>query len=543
MIALKRQLAQTIETACKRLWPNHSFGRMVVEETKEQRFGEFASNVAMQLAGQLKASPMVIGEQIAHAAVWPASVRKVFTIAPGFLNIFLDPAWLSRQPALLAADRQFGASTLGKGRRVNLEFISANPTGPLHVGNGRGGFTGDVLGNVLKLAGFRVHREYYINDRGKQVAILAESVTRQYFISQGIKVEFPEYCYRGAYVKELVKKLNLTQYKLMNVDQLKRRLRARVLTAMLRDIRTTVEKRMVIRFNRWFSEEAMVDRGLPKKVLALLRERGLISELEGAVWMKTSQFGDEKDRVLVRSGGEETYFLSDVAYLYDKFLLRKFDRAIIILGADHHGYVNRLRAVLKAFALDPGRLTVIVVQLVRLIREGQEVRMSKRAGTFATIDELIDEVGLDAARFFFLMHDAGTHMDFDLALAKKRSDDNPVYYVQYAHARIRSILRNTKKLGPGAMKPYRLAAQEELDLTKLLVRFPDVVEDTAGDLAPQRLTQYARDLATAFHSFYTTHRIIDNGVVLRGRLDLAKATQVVLARTLHLMGIRAPEKM
>lgn len=543
MTSLKRQCERALARAATELWPAVELPRLTVEETHEKHFGDYASNAAMQLAPLLKDSPMAIGEQLTSIVRWPAAVRKVFVVAPGFLNIFLNPDWLTRQPAAILADPGYGKSDLGRGNRVNLEFISANPTGPLHIGNGRGGFTGDVLANVLTTAGFKVVREYYINDRGSQVDILAESVTRAYFMAQGINVGMPEYCYRGEYVRDLVRKLNLSRSKLTNVDHLKRRVRERALRAMLRDIRATVEKRMAIRFHRWFSEVAMHARGTPKKALMRLEAKGVLYDAAGARWMRTSAFGDDKDRVLIRSNGEETYFLSDVAYLYDKFFVRQFDRAVLILGADHHGYVSRLQAALRAFGVDPARLTVILVQLVRLVENGQEVRMSKRAGTFTTIDELLAEVGPDAARFFFLMHAPGTHMDFDLRLAKTKSDENPVYYVQYAHARICSILRNVRKIGPKAFRPQRLTEPEAFDLVRLLLRFPDLIEACATDLTVQPLTAYARDLATQFHLFYTKHRIIDEGIVRTGRLDLVRATKQVLAATLKLLGIAAPEKM
>lgn len=553
---IREQLAASVTKQVALRWPDIAtkVPAITMEIPKDRSHGDYSSNVAMRLAGLLKRSPMEIAEALAKDAVKPG-VATVSVAPPGFLNFTLSDAYLKRLlTTVTKAGAKFGHSTLGKNKRVHVEFISANPTGPLHMGNGRGAFIGDTLASVLSASGYRVWREYYFNDRGKQAETLAESVIRKYFIQQGIPTDYPDYCYQGEYINDLARSLKLDGVKIGDMERLRVRIQQRVIATMTRAIQKLIGQRLHIRFDRWFKESELFALKLDQRILSVLRERGLLYELEGATWMKTTQFGDDKDRVIIKSDGRTTYFFGDLAYTYEKFFRRKFDRAIILLGADHHGFVPRLQAAAAALG-QPGALGVLIYQLVRLIKGGQEVRMSKRAGNFVTLDELIDWVGPDVARFFFLMHGADTHMDFDLDLAKERSEKNPVFYVQYAHARIASLIRKVDAL----MKPKRVKkgkkqelgvklvkgefGDAERKLLRLLVTYPDVVEDVARSYAVQQLPFYAMKLAQGFHEYYDSARIIDNDTVNLCRLFVVKATQQVLQNCLKLMGVSAPEKM
>lgn len=557
---LRRLIRETLAKRVREQWPQAVDIPIEVSQPPNPQLGDYATNLAMKLAPVVHDDPLRIAGALAGAFTKP-KVIVAQPAPPGFVNLTLNLELLKRVPAsILKYGQRYGHSDLGRGSRVHLEFISANPTGPLHLGNGRGAFIGDALGNLLSAVGYRVWREYYVNDQGKQVATLAESVIRKYFLLQGIPMEYPDYCYQGTYVEELAKRLKLDQAK-ADMEKLRKRVQKTVLNLMLRETQKLVEKRLGIRFDRWFRESTLSEGKLDERVLARLREGGVVYESEGATWMKTTAFGDDKDRVLVKSDQEKTYFLSDVAYVNDKFNLRRFDRAILLVGADHHGYVGRLKAAASALG-QPGKLDVILLQLVRLLKGGQEVKMSKRAGTFVTLDELIDEVGPDVARFFFLMHGADTHMDFDLDLAKERSEKNPVFYVQYAHARIASLMKKVEQLlkkgsggrrgmGEGGKRRKKVKVKsfrgnfgvQEAKLVKQLLRLPEVVEDTAQSYAVQQLPTYALRLARAFHEYYDTSRIIDNATINLTRLRVVQATQQVLKNTLALMGVSAPEKM
>ncbi len=558
---IREQLISALAKQVAVRWPEIAakIPAIAIEIPKDQSHGDYSSNVAMRLAGLLKRLPMDIAEALAKDVVKP-TVATVSVAPPGFLNFTLSDAYLKRLlTTVMKAGAKFGQSNIGKNKRVHVEFISANPTGPLHLGNGRGAFTGDVLSNVLTATGHRVWREYYFNDKGKQVETLAESVIRKYFQQQGIPMDYPDYCYQGEYVDELAKGLKLDGVKIGDMERLRIRIQSRVINTMVKNIQHLVSKRLGVRFDRWFKESELHTSKLDEQVARVLRKQGNVYEQDGATWMKTTAFGDDKDRVLIKSDGTKTYFLGDVAYTHDKLNRRKFDRAIVLLGADHHGYVGRLKAISAALGR-PGAYDVLIYQLVRLIKGGQEVRMSKRAGNFVTLDELVDWVGSDVARFFFLMHGADTHMDFDLDLAKERSEKNPVFYVQYAHARVASLLRKveamtkkklearSKKIGTNRKAlSMKLVKGEygdpERKLLRLLVTFPDVVEDVARSYAVQQLPFYAMKLAQGFHEYYDSARIIDNDTVNQYRLSVVKATQQVLQNCLKLMGVSTPEKM
>ena len=546
MKTLKGQIEEKIRIQLERLWPQ-ILGKVTfaVERPKEERFGDYSSNLAMQLAPLLAKNALEIGHQLIKGVVWPAAVDKVMVVAPGFLNFYLSADWLRRQASLLVKNKRFGQSDFGHGLKVQVELISANPTGPLHLGNGRGAFTGDTLANVLAAGGYKVQREYYINDTGHQIEILAESVRLRFFQQQGIKVTYPDYCYKGEYINDLAKKLKtVNNYKLRNIEKIRERIKERVLKLMMDSIRKFVTKRLKIKFDRWFSEKKLYSRKLTDKIINLFKEKNILYQQEGATYLKTTFFGDDKDRVLLKKDGEPTYFLSDIAYHYDKFAVRKFDKAIDLWGADHYGHQGRMQAALRALGFE-GRLDIIIFQLVRLIKGGQEIKMSKRGGTFVTLDELIEEVGADVARFFFLMYAADTHMDFDLDLAREKSEKNPVYYVQYAHARICSIM---KKAAPYIRKkknydPEKLVRKEELDLLKEMLKFPEIIEEVAQSYEVHKLPFYAQNLATKFHDFYTNCRVIDNDKLKIKRYELIKLTKFALMKVLALMGISAPERM
>ncbi|MFA5070705.1 MAG: arginine--tRNA ligase [Patescibacteria group bacterium] len=546
MKTLKIQIEEKIKRQLETLWPeNLTKVNFAVERPKEERFGDYSTNLAMQLAPLLGKNAMEIGHQLIKGVVWPAAIGKAMVVAPGFINCYLSEDWLRRQVSRQAKNLKFGQSDFGRGKKVQVEFISANPTGPLHLGNGRGAFTGDVLANVLKAAGFAVQREYYLNDMGHQIEVLAESVRIRFFQQQGIKLDYPDYCYKGDYVIELAKKLaTVNNYKLKNIDKVRQRIRERVLKLMMDEIKRFVTKRLKIKFDRWFSEKSLYQRKLTDKVINIFKGKELLYKQEGALFLKTTFFGDDKDRVLLKKDGEPTYFLSDIAYHYDKFALRKFDKAIDFWGADHFGHQGRMQAALRALDLE-GKLDIVIFQLVRLIKGGQEIKMSKRGGTFVTLEELIDEVGPDVARFFFLMYAADTHLDFDLDLGREKSEKNPVYYVQYAHARICSIIKKAAKYTRKAKQQDRepLRKKEELNLVKEIIKLPEIIEEVAGNYEVQKLPFYAQNLAAKFHDFYTVCRVIDNDKLKIKRYELIKLTKFALMKVLALMGISAPDRM
>lgn len=513
---LREDLRNLIEKTIAKLYGQKISVKL--ERPAEAVFGDYATNAAMIL----KKNPAEIAAALKSEAFERIEVKN------GFINFFLSADYLREQVAeILKNGEKYGNQKIGKGQRVNVEFISANPTGPLTLGNGRGGFCGDVLANVLTEAGFGVRREYYINDRGEQVIKLGHSV-----------VGDAEAVYKGPYVEELRKKV-----KIGSPEETGQAAAKIILEEM---IRPTVKK-MGIRFDVWFSEKNLYQKKEIGKVLEYLKGKDLVYEKDGALWFKSVQFGDDKDRVLLKAGGEETYFLSDIAYLENKFR-RGFSKLIFFWGADHYGYVPRLRAAAEALGFSRDKISIVVMQLVRLFEQGREVRMSKRTGIYLTIEELIDEVGQDVARFFFLQRSPDTHLNFDLDLAKEQSEKNPVYYVQYAHARICSILGKLgikgSKVKVSARNLKLLNHQSELALIRQLIRLPEIVEDISEDYQVQRLPQYAVDLATIFHQFYRDCRVITEDKNLQSaRISLVVATKVVLKKTLGLMGLSMPEKM
>jgi len=492
---------------------------IAVDYPEKKEHGDYATNVALRL----RKNPQALGLKIKNSN--KQLFEKVETAGPGFINFFISKEYLQKKlKEILESKEKFGKLATGRGRKVNAEFISANPTGPLTLGNGRGGFCGDVLANVLQRAGFKAEREYYINDMGEQIKKLGHSVLGD-----------PEAVYRGEYIVRLRKKI-----KKGKAEEVGERAAQIILKEM---IKPTI-RRMRIKFDNWFSEKSLYRTKETKKTLAFLRKRGLLYEKESALWFKSSKLGDDKDRVLIKADGQPTYFLSDIAYLGNK-IGRGFKILFFFWGADHFGYVNRVKAAAEVFGFNRHNVKIIIMQLVRLVRKGKEVKMAKRAGTYVTLDELVDEVGLDAARFFFLSRAPDSHLNFDLDLAKERSENNPVYYVQYAYARICSIIRKSEKQNRKPKINFKLLSHpKELALIKQLIKFPEVIEDTAKDYQVQRLPQYAIDLATVFHQFYRDCKVLTEDPSLKeARLALVSAAEIIFKKTLSLMGISAPKKM
>lgn len=504
---------------------------ILVERPESAAYGDYSTNIALRF----KIDPEKIILKL--KAEKSKFFEKIETIGPGFINFFLSEGYLQKQVGLILKSKdRFGELKIGQGKKVNVEFISANPTGPLTLGNGRGGFCGDVLANVLQKAGYRVEREYYINDTGEQIKKLGHSI-----------IGDSEAVYKGSYIEDLRKRI-----KQSDPEKVGGKAAKIILEEM---IKPTIRK-MKINFDVWFSEKNLYQKKENKKILDFLKKKKLLYKKEGALWFKSKKFGDDKDRVLIKNDQEPTYFLSDTAYLKNK-INRKFKILFFFLGADHFGYVNRIKAAAEAFGFNKNNVKIIIMQLVHLIRQGKEVKMAKRTGIYVTLDELIDEVGLDASRFFFLSRAPDSHLNFDLDLAKEKSAKSPVYYVQYAYARICSILRKSGKFqipstqyqtNPKSQMPTsRLKSLEhpsELALIKQLIRFPEIVEDTAKDYQVQRLPQYAVDLAAAFHCFYRDCRVMsEDKKISRARISLVLAAKIALKNTLDLMGISAPEKM
>lgn len=522
----------------------------------QEAHGDYATNVAFLLAKKRKQEPYTVAKTLAEHLWKDEAFRNVFekveVASPAFLNMYLSPQWLLGQVSvILQAGKDYGRQALPKKKqeKVQVEFISANPTGPLTVGNARLGSLGDTLANVLEAAGHATTREYYVNDVGGQIKRLGASTIAQRE-GLGHKVSFPsEELYQGEYIKELAQQIELLREEKDDIDEDKliNAASREAVKIIIKGIKQTVRK-AGIRFDVWFSEKSLHKQGLVEDALKRLKRKRLVEERDGAVWLTTTELQQRKEGgvVLVKSDGEPTYLLSDIAYHIEKFERRKFDRVIDVVGADHHGEMRTLSSALEALGLPAPE--VITIQLVRLVENGKEVKMSKRAGTFVTFEELLDEVGRDAVRFFFLMVSPNTHMDFDLGLAKERSEKNPVYYVQYAHARIASMLRKAEESGyeqiPTQIDTDWQPSSSEAQLLKQLVRLPELVSRIAENYEVHHLTTYSRELATAFHAFYRDCRVISEDIeTTKRRLALSRAAQTVLKNTLSLMGIRAPDKM
>ena len=537
-----------------------------VEVPRDPSFGDFATGAAMVAAGHFRMPPRRIAEALAErlraaagqagdAGLLPPWLRPtaVEVAGPGFVNVRLDGGWLLEVAvSLLREGPRAGVPDVGRGSRVQIEFVSANPTGPMNVVNARAAAVGDALARLLEAVGYRVTREYYVNDAGRQARLFAESVAARMAELLGEPASFPEEGYPGEYVREIAAELLREQPELARLEPQRRveRLQRLAVDRMLARQRQDLEA-FGVRFDEWFRERSLYEQGRVEQVLQALQERGFLYEAEGARWLRSTAFGDDKDRVVVKSDGTLTYLASDIAYHDDKFR-RGFDRVIDIWGPDHHGYVARMKAAVQALGYDPDRLEIIILQLVSLVRGGQAVRMSKRAGEFVTLAELLQEVGADAARYFFLQRSPESPVEVDLDLAALQSMENPVYYVQYAHARICSVFRQAESEGlevPAAasaeveqLRP--LQTPHEQAVLKVLAAYAEEVRDAALRREPQRIVQYVYQLASAFHSFYNEHRLLHPDPQLRrARLALAEATRRVLADGLGLLGITAPQRM
>ncbi|MFZ1984916.1 MAG: arginine--tRNA ligase [Desulfatitalea sp.] len=532
--------------------PSDLFPAVEVDEPKSETHGDFATNFAMLAAKTLKMAPRNIAQALVdHMEDSQGRLVRVEIAGPGFLNFFLAPsAWPQGVAQVLAEDLRYGASDLGRGQTVQVEFVSANPTGPLHVGHGRGAAVGDSVANILALCGYKVQREYYINDSGRQIQTLGRSVLLRARQLLGEKVDFPEECYPGEYVREIAQAVldgQGAEFVRQGGDAAILHSARFAAGAIIAGIRRDLEQ-FGIAFDAWFSEQSLYDSGQVDRCLEELKSRQVVYLQDGAWWFKTTDFGDEKDRVVVRQNGQTTYFASDIAYHRDK-LQRGFDRIIDVWGADHHGYIPRMTAAVVAGGGRKEQFHVLLVQLVSLLRGGQPVAMGKRSGEFVTLKEVLDEVGRDAARFIFLTRDYNTPLDFDLEVAKQKSNDNPVYYVQYVHARIASILRKAQEqnVGPVVWQELagrRLSAPEEIQLIKALARYPEVVAAAAQALAPHRITFFLMQLAALFHAYYNKHRVLtEDGDLTVARLCLVLAVQKTIRNGLALLGVTAPDQM
>ncbi len=529
--------------------PAVTLPEVYIERPQNPEHGDYASSFPLKLARATGAKPMAIAEELVGFMAPGPEIDSIVAAPPGFINFKLKNNWLTNQiDSILLAGDAYGNIDLGQGSRVQVEFVSVNPTGPLHVGHGRGAILGSTLANVLTAAGFNVEKEYYINDAGSQIDAFYHSLYARYQQCLGTDAEMPSDGYPGSYMVDLAKEVIAEEgdrFLALPEPEAVSLLGQLGLDKVLKQVKADLEL-LGVSFDVWFSEQSLYEKGQYQTAMSLLRQGGYIAEKEDAIWFVSTALGEDKDNVVVRGDGSPTYFATDIAYHYNKFLERKFDRVINIWGADHQGHVSRMKAVVGALGISPERLQVIISQMVTLRRGGETVRISKRSGDIITLREVAEEVGSDACRFFFLSRSANSQMDFDLELAKKESPDNPVYYVQYAHARIASILRlaQQREIDYSDGDVSLITTEPELTLIRKLLLLPELVETVARTLEPHHLTYYAQDLATVFHSFYKQCRVISrNEALTKARLKLVEAAKIVLAQTLHLMGMTAPEKM
>ncbi|MDD7648577.1 MAG: arginine--tRNA ligase [Cloacibacillus porcorum] len=552
------ELKQALDTAVKAVAAEKGYqipeGFMVrLERPRQEGHGDWATNIAMQLSKPFGVKPRDLAEDIIAKLPKDSVIDRAEVAGPGFMNFTLSANWVTEtvKNAIEKGDG-YGRSNIGGGRRIQVEFVSANPTGPLHMGHGRGAAVGDITASLLDFAGYNVEREYYINDAGLQMELLGKSVQARYFEALGRAEEapMPEDGYHGDYMSDIAKSYvekygdSLAQKPL---DETLPFFSEETGRLVLELIKKDLED-FGVKFDVWFSEKSLYDDNLVEPAMQALKERDYAYEDEGALWFRSTMFGDDKDRVLIRSNGMPTYFTSDVAYLKNKYD-RGFEKNIYVWGADHHGYVPRLKSVNKAFGFPDDGIDVLLIQMVNLLRDGKPVQMSKRAGTIVTLREIMDEVGRDAARFFFVIRRCDSTVDFDLELAKKASSENPVFYIQYAHARICSIRRELAERGipMPTMEDFDvslLTDPTEINLAKAVSRFPEEIMKAAEETAPHRLVYYATELAEAFHAFYNAQRVL--GVeenVMKSRILLMEAARVTLKNALGILGVSAPEKM
>jgi arginyl-tRNA synthetase len=555
---IERVVLQSVESIGKKINLTDLPVEVEVDIPKRKEFGDFSINTAMVLARKLGKNPRQVAELIIENLPGEKDklFRKVEIAGAGFINFFVrEDAIVNKLKDIARLGEKFGASGFGGGHSVLVEFVSANPTGYLHMGHARNAVVGDTISNILSASGNKVTREFYINDAGRQMELLGVSVFARYRELFGEAAEIPEDGYKGDYVREIASDIkDLKDDSLLKCPESealefsREFARERLLGAIRKDLED-----IGVRFDVWYSEKENIhgfgeNGGAPGKLGEFkkrLADRGALEERDGALWFSGTKYGDTQDWVLVKSDGSPTYFLSDIAYHADK-LERGFESLINVWGADHHGHVSRLRAALRALGYDDKRFNVVLIQFVRLMRHGEEISMSKRAGSYVTMRDVVKEVGADVMRFFLLMRSSESHLDFDLDLARKESSENPVYYIQYAYARIKSLFRKAEEEGASesASALHLLSKPEEVDLVKKLLLYPDIVEDSAESLAPHKIAYYLQELASDFHGYYNKFRIVDDDRDLSGaRLYLVRCVQTVLSNGLRLLGISAPERM
>lgn len=576
----KQQVKETVMNALGRLVAEGKIEAVPlpafnVERPADVSHGDFSCNAAMASAKALRNNPRAIGQMIADAAVLDGTVfEKIEVAGPGFLNFFISPLWFNETVGeVISSGSDYGKTELGKGKRVLVEFVSANPTGPMHIGNARGGALGDSLSSVLQFAGYEVEREFYVNDAGNQIEKFGKSLSIRYMqIADGNKSDviasygdddvcrkifedeenfpMPEDVYKGVDIIEHAYNFyKINGDKFVNADEESRKsaLVEYALPLNIDGLEKDLAKYRIV-YDTWFRESSLHKSGAVKQIVDMLTEKGQTYEKDGAIWFKASDFGDDQDRVLVRANGIPTYFVPDIAYHYNKLVTRGFDKAIDILGADHHGYIARMKAALTALGVDASKLDIVIMQMVMLVRNGETVKLSKRSGKAITLSTLLDEVPIDAARFFFNLRDPNTHLEFDLELAIEESSNNPVFYVQYAHARICSILRRMEEEGTGysniPVSELNFNHPAELALIRHIAALPNCINEAAKDYNPSKITKYLCDLAQLFHKFYDNCKIKgDEENILQSRLSLCVATKTVFKNLLDLLKVDAPEKM
>lgn len=576
----KQQVKETVMNALGRLVAEGKIEAVPlpafnVERPADVSHGDFSCNAAMASAKALRNNPRAIGQMIADAAVLDGTVfEKIEVAGPGFLNFFISPLWFNETIGeVISSGSDYGKTELGKGKRVLVEFVSANPTGPMHIGNARGGALGDSLSSVLQFAGYEVEREFYVNDAGNQIEKFGKSLSIRYMqIADGNKSDviasygdddvcrkifedeenfpMPEDVYKGVDIIEHAYNFyKINGDKFVNADEESRKsaLVEYALPLNIDGLEKDLAKYRIV-YDTWFRESSLHKSGAVKQIVDMLTEKGQTYEKDGAIWFKASDFGDDQDRVLVRANGIPTYFVPDIAYHYNKLVTRGFDKAIDILGADHHGYIARMKAALTALGVDASKLDIVIMQMVMLVRNGETVKLSKRSGKAITLSTLLDEVPIDAARFFFNLRDPNTHLEFDLELAIEESSNNPVFYVQYAHARICSILRRMEEEGTGysniPVSELNFNHPAELALIRHIAALPNCINEAAKDYNPSKITKYLCDLAQLFHKFYDNCKIKgEEENILQSRLSLCVATKTVFKNLLDLLKVDAPEKM
>ena len=551
---IKELIISAINSAIKNgELPNEEIPEFIIEKPTDKKNGDFSTNVAMAGARVFKKSPQLIAKSIVdNLSLDSTLIEKAEIAGPGFINFYLSQKYYSSIICdVINKGNDYGKSDFGKGKSIIVEFVSANPTGPMHIGNARGGAIGDCLASVLEYAGYDVKREFYVNDAGNQIEKFATSLEVRYLQLCSKDVEMPEDAYHGEDITEHARNFK-AEYgdKFADAPSEERR-KALVDFALPKNIEGLESdlKKYRIVYDNWFKESSLHNNGSVEKVINTLKEKGVTYELDGALWFKASEYGNDKDIVLVRANGLPTYIVPDIAYHYNKLVTRGFDKAIDVLGADHHGYVPRMKAALTALGIDAGRLDAVIMQMVRLVRDGETIKLSKRSGKAITLNTLLEEVPIDAARFFFNLREPNSHFDFDLELAAKQTSDNPVYYVQYAHARICSIIKRAEEQGVVLKAPEEinldlLSSDEEKELISHLSKLTDEIVSAAKQYDPAKITHYVIDLATLFHKFYNAKRVmVEDEELMQARLCLCTAVKETIKNILTMLKIDAPESM